>query len=133
MRKDKLRKSFGEIMEDNRQEQLEALEVLKEFNERILKNIPILIRELSGERLMDTDKFLKGVIDAMNWEIQVVNGTMDLLNEGKERINKEEFNEKVVAVSDAVVAKDDMAMAKAFEAITPYFEKLGEAVNEIIK
>lgn len=120
-------------MEDNRQEQLEALEVLKDFNGKILQNIPILVKELSGARLDDTDKFLKGVIDAMNWEIQVVNGTMDLLNEGKERINKDEFNEKVVAISDAVVAKDDNAMAKAFEASIPYFEKLGEAVSEVIK
>lgn len=45
------------IMEDNRKEQLEALEVLGEFNERLVKNMKIIAKELSGSRLDDTDKF----------------------------------------------------------------------------
>ena len=72
-------------MEDARKEQLEALEVLAEFNERLVKNMNIIVKELSGERLDDTDKFLKSIVDAINWEIQVVNGTMEVLNDGKEK------------------------------------------------
>ena len=83
-------------MEDNRKEQAEALEVLQEFNDRLIKNIGILIKELSGSRLDDTDKFIKGITDAMNWEIQVMNGTMELLNEGKQRIDKEAFRRSQV-------------------------------------
>ena len=79
-------------MEDNRKEQIEALQVLTEFNGRLGKNMSILVKELSGERLDDTDNFEKAIIDAINWEIEVLNGTMELLNEGKERINKESFN-----------------------------------------
>lgn len=41
----------------------------------------IIVKELSGNRLEDTDKFLKAIVDAMNWEIAVMNGTMTLLNE----------------------------------------------------
>ena len=63
-------------MDNNRQEQIEALDVLKGFNEKLLKNMKIIVKELSGARLEDTDKFLNAIIDAMNWEIQVVNGTM---------------------------------------------------------
>lgn len=44
-------------MEDNRKEQIEALEVLLEFNERLVKNMKIIVKELSGKRLDDTDKF----------------------------------------------------------------------------
>ena len=86
-------------MEDNRAEQKEALEVLMEFNGRVLKNMHIVIKELSGKRLDDTNQFLRGIIDAINWEVEVVNGTIGLLNEGKERINKEQFNAKIVAFS----------------------------------
>ena len=43
------------IMEDNRKEQIEALQVLTEFNGRLVKNMSILVKELSGERLDDTD------------------------------------------------------------------------------
>ena len=54
-------------MEENRKEQIEALEVLVDFNERLVKNIRILVKELSGERLDDTDNCIKGIVDAMNW------------------------------------------------------------------
>ena len=118
-------------MEDNRQEQIEALEILKDFNEKLLHNLPILVKELSGERLDDTDKFLKSVIDAMNWEIGVMNGTLSLLNEGEERINKEEFNKCVIAISEAYKAKDDAKLAAAFRTVQPYFEKLGAAAMAV--
>ena len=118
-------------MEDNRKEQLEALEILKEFNVRLLKNMNIIIKELSGERLDDTDVFLKGIIDGINWEVQVVNGTLSLLNEGKERIHKEVFNRKILALADAASAKDDKKIAEAIKQLIVEFEALGEAVEEV--
>ena len=119
-------------MEDNRAEQREALEVLAEFNERLVHNMKILVKELSGERLEDTDKFLQGITDAINWEIQVLNGTMDMLNEGKARVDKEAFNQAVVALSGAIESKDDARMAEEFEHIIPVFEQLGESAKEVI-
>ena len=121
------------IMEDNRKEQVEALETLTEFNDRLVNNMQIIVKYLFVNRLEDTDKFLKSILDAINWEIQVVNGTMEVLNEGKERVNKETFNDAVVALSNAVNAKDDAKMAQAFTAIIPVFEKLGESAKEVIK
>ncbi len=120
-------------MEDNRKEQIEALEVLVDFNGRIIKNVKILIKELSGARLDDTNKFIKSIIDAMNWEIEVMNGTMSLLNEGKERIHKDDFNKAVTAVAQAVNSKDDAKMAEAFTNVLPYFEQLGQAAAEVLK
>ena len=118
-------------MEDNRTEQKEALETLVEFNERLLKNMNIAVKELSGERLDDTDKFVKSIIDAINWEIGVMNGTLSLLNKDKERVNKEQFNRKVMAFADAVNAKDDAKMADAMKELIPEFEGLGIASKEV--
>jgi len=120
-------------MEDNRVEQKEALETLVEFNERLVKNMGIIISELSGQRMEDTDKFLKSIIDAMNWEIAVMNGTMQLLNEGKERICKDAFNQKVMSFGDAIKEKDDKRMAKALEMLVPEFAKLGDAAKEVLE
>ena len=120
------------IMEDNRKEQLEALEVLGEFNERLVKNMKVIAKELSGSRLDDTDKFLKSIIDAINWEIQVVNGTLDVLNEGKERLNKEDFNAAVISLSNAINDNSDTEMAEEFRKITPVFEQLGVSIKEVI-
>lgn len=120
------------IMEDTRAEQKEALEILMEFNERLLKNMKIIVKELSDERLEDTDNFLKGIVDAINWEVQVVNGTMELLNEGKERVNKEEFNNKIVALSEALQGKEDSKTAEAFKNLIPVFEVLGDVASEVV-
>lgn len=119
-------------MEDNRKEQLEALEVLGEFNERLIKNMKIIVKELSGQRLDDTDKFLKSIVDAINWEIQVVNGTLDVLNEGRKRLNKEKFNAEVIALSKAINKNNDAEMAEEFGKIIPVFEQLGASIKEVI-
>lgn len=120
------------IMEDNRTEQLEAIETMMEYNDRILKNIPILVKELSGERLDDTDKFLDSIIKAINWEMEVINLTMDVLNDGKERILKETVNEKIVALSEAINSKEDTKMAVAFEEMLPVLETVGAAAKEVV-
>ncbi len=120
-------------MEDIRNEQKEALETLVEFNEKLVKNMNIIVKELSGQRLDDTDKFLKGIIDAVNWEVQVLNGTMSLLNEDKERINKEQFNSKIVNFAEAIKESDDTKMATAIRELIPEFENLGECAKEVIK
>lgn len=119
-------------MADNRAEQREALETLLDFNTRLIKNMKIIVKELSGERLDDTNAFLDGIVKALNWEIQVVNGTMELLNDGKERVDKESFNAKIVALSEAIAEKDDRKMAEAFDVVIPEFEALGKAAEEVI-
>lgn len=116
---------------NNRAEQKEALETLVEFNGRLVKNMNIIIKELTGERLDDTDKFLKGIIDAINWEIQVMNGTMELLNDGKERINKETFNNKIIEFGAALKEKNDTKTAEAIRNLIPEFEGLESAAKEV--
>ena len=120
-------------MEDQRREKVEALEVLVEFNGRLVKNIGILVKELSGNRLDDTDNFLQSIINAINWEIKVMNGTMDVLNEGQIRIDKDSFNQSAVALGKAVASKDDAKMAEAFANITPAFEQLGKVAGGVLK
>lgn len=119
-------------MENNRNEQMEALKVLKKFNGRLINNMKALVKELSGNRLEDTDKLLRSVIDALNWEIQVVNGTMDVLNEGKERLDKEAFNGVILSLSKAIASEDDLKMAEQFRQLIWVFEKLETAVEEVI-
>lgn len=119
-------------MDNNRNEQVEALKVLLEFNGRLVNNMKALVRELSGNRLEDTDKLLKSVIDALNWEIQIVNSTMEVLNDGEERIDKAAFNGVIISLSEAIASKDDLKMAEQFRQVIYVFEKLETAVEEAI-
>lgn len=117
---------------ENREEQKEALETLVEFNQRLVKNMNIIIKELEGERLDDTDKFLNGIVNAINWEVQVMNGTMSLLNDGRERIDKEAFNKKILDLASAIQKNDDTKQAEAIQNLIPEFEKLENAAKEVI-
>lgn len=119
-------------MENITAEQLEALETMAEFNERLLKNLPTLITELSGNRQPDTDQYQKSIIDAINWEIAVINSTLEVLNQGKVRIHKEDFNQKVIALNSAISSKEDSGIAGALEMLIPCFEQLGKAIRETI-
>lgn len=119
-------------MKEIRMEQKEALETLAGFNQGLVKNMNMIIRELRGERLDDTDNFLEGILNAMNWEIEVMNGTMDLLNDGKERIQKNSFNERILGLAAAVKEKDDEKIAVAIQELIPEFENLQSAAVEIL-
>lgn len=114
-------------------EQLEALETMAEFNERLLKNLPTLISELSGNRQPDTEQYQKSIIDAINWEISVTNSTLEVLNQDEVRVDKEDFNGKVIALNSALSSKKDSEIADALNALVPCFEQLGAAVREVIK
>lgn len=119
-------------MEQNRMEQKEALETMIEFNTRLVKNMKIITKELSGERLEDTDIFLEDIIKAINWEIQVVNGTRELLDEVNPAFDKGEFNAKIVALNDAVGLQEDEKLATAFKEAVPVFEGLGKTAEKAI-
>lgn len=118
-------------MENNRMEQLEALEILIGFNERLLKNLPTIIEELSGEMKPDTDDFLKTIVNAVNWEINVTNATLDILNEDQIRIDKDSFNEKIMSLGSSLSLNDNTAIASALKELIPFFEQLGKAAREV--
>ena len=50
----------------------------------------------------------------------------------KTRIDKEEFNQKILELSSAIEKKDDQKQAEAFRNLIPEFKKLGSAANEVI-
>lgn len=118
-------------MDELRAQQIEALEVFYNYNERFVKNIRTIIPELEGDRKEDTDKFLEGIIKGINWEIGVLNGTMTLINEKEERISKEEINNQITQLSKALESKDDAEIAAAFKEVLPMFEKFGKIAKEL--
>ena len=118
---------------ENRTEKKEALQTLVKFNDRLINNMKSLVKELREERLEDTDKLLNDVVDAINWEISVMGATMDLLNESEEQIQKEVFNEKIIALAKALQEKEDAKIADCIENLIYEFEVLGRASKEVVK
>lgn len=120
-------------MEDNRKEQVEALETLKDYNLKICKALKEVVPELKGEKKEDTKEYVDHIFKGVNWELQVINGTMELLNEKEEQVSKDVLNEMVSHVNDAYVAADDGKLAQIIEEeLLPFTEKLSGYVENAL-
>ena len=120
-------------MEDIRAQQIEALEVFKNYNSRLVKSMDNIIPELEGDRKDDTDKFLDEIVKGINWEIGILNGTMDFINEKEERIKKEEINASILKPSKALEGKKDSEIAASLKETLPVFENFGKVAAEVLK
>ncbi len=116
-------------MDNKRKEQMEALKVLAEFQDKFIANTEILIKELRTSRKDDTDKLLNSVTDSVNWEIGVLNGTLSLINEEKDVLSKDDINAAVTALSEALRTKDDKKIAEALDSsLLPVLKKIKDAL-----
>ena len=102
-------------MENSREEQVEALKVLADFQDKLLANAEILMDELKTSKKDDTDKLLKSVTDAVNWEIGVLNGTLSLINEKEVKLEKEDINSSIMALAEALRTEEDKIIAESLE------------------
>ena len=112
-------------MEDNRKEQVEALEALKDYNPKVLKALKEIIPEITGERKEDTQEYLDYIFKGINREFQVINGTMELLNEKEDQVSKETLNGIITQINEAYTSNDDSKLEYVMkEELLPFIEKL---------
>ena len=103
-------------MENNKKEQLEALKVLADFQNKMISNAEILIEELTTVKKEDTN---------------VLNGTLSLINEESEKLSKEDINSAVTILADALRTQDDKNIAEALEQeLLPMLKKVRDVVAE---
>lgn len=119
-------------METNTMEQMEALQTLTQFNDRLLKNLPTVADELSGNRKPDTDVYLKNIVDVIGWEINVINATSTLLETAQTHMDKNGFNQAVLALNSALTSNSDQETAAALRELIPHFETLAVAAQEVL-
>ena len=121
-------------MSDNRKEQIEALHALLDYNPRLIHGMMAITTELEGERKPDTDEYLRSIINGMNWEIEIVNGTKEVIEEQEVEINRQEMNTIFMQFSDAYAKKDDYGMAVLFfQKIIPFFETFEQAAKNVVE
>ncbi len=107
-----------------RSQQIEVLQVVSEYIEKLIPNMETVAGELKGEKQEDTDEFLKQIIDGLNWVIEAFNGTMSLINEEREVIDKDELNREVLQLSEALIDHNDARAATVLESgILPFLKE----------
>lgn len=118
---------------ENIQQKREALEEMKNYNIKLEKGILSLTKELKEDPQEDTMEFLETVVNGINWVIQVTNLTMDLLNEGKVRITKEEINDDILSLNEALKNDDKVKAADLLEnQVLAFIKKLDMVCDEIL-
>ena len=122
-------------MENNelRQQQIEALKTLYDYNKRLIYAIPQLTEELNEDKKPDTEEYQQKIVEGLNWEIQILNRTMDLINEEEEKISKESINSHIKILEQALLSKEDTLIAKAMEQeILRVLEQIDEVISEFL-
>ena len=118
-------------MEELKRQQKEALKVASQYCDKLIPGIENVINELKGEKLPDTDEFLKHILDGVNWIIGVFNGTKDLINADFQVIDKENVNQSVVAFNTAVNDKNDQKIVVSLSEILVFIKNMKSAAEKI--
>lgn len=127
------RKSRAEMrmkMEQLLEEKKEAVEVAREYLEKLIPGMETLCGELKGDRQPDTDDFQKQCIDGLNWVIEIYNRTSDVMNAEKIRMEKQELNARLTELGTAIRDKEDGKIAQMLEdVVIPFLKDLKEAAK----
>lgn len=89
-------------MEENRVQQLEALQMGMDYVKKLIPATREILPELRGEEKDDTIDFLNQILDGINFVIEIVNATLPLINEKEIILNKDGIEEKVQDLNTAL-------------------------------
>jgi Mg2+ and Co2+ transporter CorA len=121
-------------MEDYRKQQEEALSALIEYNNKLVPALEEVIVELKGEPKEDTKEYLDYVLKGVNWVIQIVNATKDLLNSNHEVVVKEEMNEIILKLNRSNKENKELEVAESIEnGILPFIKKVTKEAEAIVE
>lgn len=116
-----------------KEQQVEALQVLTEYSVKLIKGMKTSAEELMGCRKEDTDEFLRMVLDGVNWELNVLNGCLSLINEEEKVLDKKRANETILDFQQVFSSKNDEAISKAItEKLIPLVEQITEAAKKTV-
>lgn len=117
-----------------KEQQIEALTEMVSYEERLIPGLYAVITELTEERKEDTDEFLVTLINGMNWVFQIVNHTLDLLNEKEADLDKEKINDAITIFTKAKEEKNDEAIANAIsEYLIPILQRVQESAKLVLE
>ncbi len=112
-------------MDHVKKEQIEALNAVVAYNEKLIPAIKEVILELDGEQKEDTFSYLDYILKGVNWVIQVVNGTRSLLEENGITIDKDKMNQTITSLNQSVKEKDCVTIANCLkEGVLPFCNQL---------
>ena len=121
-------------MDDLKKQQYDALRDGAEYALRLVPAIREIIPELRGNEKDDTEDFKNQIIEGINYIIEIVNGTMPLINEKEVILNKDGIEEKIQQLIRSVEHKSNEEIATALEeGILPFIEIFYQVATIMVK
>ncbi len=121
-------------MEEREQLQREVLKELIAYSDNLIPALQILIGELRTEGQEDTNTFLNDVINGINWEIEVFNQCMSLINEKGSYIDKKSMITAVKNLGDSLNGGDTLMVADCLETdFLPFLNRLDLAAKQVVE
>lgn len=104
-----------------RELQMETLEEMLIYLEKLIPATESIIIELRDQRKTDTDEFFTAIINGINWTIEVLNRTMDIMNEDEAVIEKDNINDAIFKLGLAIREHNNINIADVLEVnIVPF-------------
>lgn len=120
-------------MENERQQQIDALVMASEYIEKLIPAMETVISEINGEMQEDTVDFLMQITDGFNFMIEVYNATSKLINGDEVLVNDDVLEETIKKLSSGFNKKDYKIVADEYEAaIIPFLKVFKQAADNII-
>lgn len=117
-------------MDEMRKQQLEVLQDAVPYSERVLAAIDEAVEQLQNG--VNDAGFIKQVIEAINWILEVYNGTKSLVNQDGTAVDEELAKNGVAALERAERFKDNIGKAEAIYYIGLFIKNFHDVASELI-
>lgn len=110
--------------------QKEAIIQLADYSEKIIPATEMIIKELRGDKLEDTDELFGLVIQGINWEIEIFNNCEKIINEKEAIVDKSKMAQAVTRLGKVLQEKDDIKIAACLEVdFLPFLKNMKKAAE----
>lgn len=115
------------MQESTRQEKIEAIVGICQYDQKLINALEDLADDLKSGKETLPSELLGTIMQGINWTVEVLNQTMDVFNEGEEKLEKQMINDALVAFNEAFTSSDAGKIAAAIrDSLLPCLERICE-------
>lgn len=122
------------MQESTRQEKIEAIVGICQYDQKLINALEDLADDLKSGKETLPSELLGTIMQGINWTVEVLNQTMDVFNEGEEKLEKQMINDALVAFNEAFTSSDAGKIAAAIQdSLLPCLERICEIGEKFVK
>lgn len=122
------------MQESTRQEKIDAIVGICQYDRKLIDALEDLADDLESRKETLPSELLGTIMQGINWTVEVLNQTMDVFNEGEEKLEKQMINDALVAFNEAFTSNDADKIATAIKnSLLPCLKRICEIGEQFEK